>query len=83
METFFPGFAAAYCERYSCNHSLILLIENWKKAHDENFQICIVLREPSKAFNCIPHDLLIAKFYACDLNEETTTLSYLYLKGKG
>ena len=83
MEAFFSGFVAAYWERYSCNHSLILLIENWKKAHDENVQMCIVLREPSKAFNCIPHDLLIAKFYACDLNEETTTLSYLYLKGKG
>ena len=34
----------------------------------------------TKAFDCIPYDLLIAKLYARDLSQETTTFFYSYLK---
>ena len=37
----------------------------------------------SKAFDCIPHDLLIAKLYAYGLSEEITTFFYSYLKRRG
>ena len=70
METFLSSFVAAYRERYSC--ILMLFIENWKRALDENFQIGTVLMGLSKAFDCIPHDLLIAKLYGYGLSEETT-----------
>ena len=50
----------------------MLFIENWKRALDENFQIGTVLMGLSKAFDCIPHDLLIAKLYDYGLSEETT-----------
>ena len=70
-------------EGYSCNHVLIQPIENWKSALDENFQIGTVLMDLSKAFDCIPHDLLVAKRYAYGLSEETTTYSYSYLKRRG
>ena len=56
------------------------LIENWKRALDEHFQIGTVLIDLSKAFDCIPPDLLIAKLFAYSSNEETTTFFYSYLK---
>ena len=59
------------------------LFENWKKALDESFQIGAVLMDLSKAFDCTPHDLLIAMFYAYGLSEETTTFFYSYLKRRG
>ena len=32
----------------------------------------------SKAFDCVSNDVLIAKLYAYDLNEETTAFFYSY-----
>ena len=34
----------------------------------------------SKAFDCIPHDLLVAKLHAYGLTEEAVTFIYSYLK---
>ena len=56
------------------------LIGNWRKAGDENFQRGTILMDLSKAFDCIRFDLLIAKPYAHDLSQETTTFFKSYLK---
>ena len=83
MEIFLSGFVAAYRVRYSCNHVLMQLVENWKRALDEDFQIGTVLMDLSKASGCIPYDSLIPKFYAYGLIEETTTFFCSYLKRRG
>ena len=42
----------------------IRLIEEWRKNLDNNYFIGAVLMNLSKAFDCIPHDLVIAKLAA-------------------
>ena len=71
---------AAYRVHYSSSHVLIRLIEHWKKALDENVVAGTVLIDLSKAFDCIPHDLLIAKLHAYVFSEKTVTFVYYYLK---
>ena len=34
----------------------------------------------SKTFDCIPHDLLVAKLYTCGINLNTVTFIYPYIK---
>ena len=36
----------------------------------------------SKSFNCIPHDLLIAKLDVCNFDKEALSLIYSYLKNR-
>ena len=44
------------------------------------FFVGVVLMDLSTAFNCIPHDLLIAKLHAYGFSEKTVTFIYSYLK---
>ena len=80
IDTFLSEYIATYREHYSSHHVLIRLTENWKKALDEKFFAKAVLMDLSKAFDCIPHDLLIAKLHVYVFSEKSVTFIYSYLK---
>ena len=68
---------AAYRERYSTQHVLIRLIEEWRSRLDNDYVVGAILMDLSKAFDCIPHDLLITKLAAYGLDEKS--LVYIYI----
>ena len=70
---------AVYRKKYSTNHVLTRLIESWKKSLDKTFLVGTVLMDLSKAFDCIPHDLLIAKLHAYGFSLKTVTFIYSIL----
>ena len=53
---------------YSPQHCLLLIIDKWKKAVDNHKVFEAVLTDLSKVFDCICHDLLIAKLNAYGLS---------------
>ena len=55
------------------NHVLMRLTENWRTALDKNIFTGTVLTDLSKAFEYIPHNLLIAKLHACGMSFDTIT----------
>ena len=73
------NFLSAYRERYSCQFVLLRLIETWRKRLDENNLVGAILMDLSKAFDCLPHDLLIAKLEAYEVTNDAIKriLSYL------
>ena len=54
------------------------LIEDWKASLDNKKLVGTVLMDLSKAFYCIPHDLLIAKLHPYGLTTEALTFLYSY-----
>ena len=77
---FLSKFISAYRKTYSSSHVLLRLIEDWKKALDQQKLVGAVLMDLSKAFDCIPHDLLIAKLHAYGFSIESLVFFYSYLK---
>ena len=73
-------FISAYRENYSTQQVLIRLLEEWREKLDKNFIVGAVLMDLSKAFDCILHDLIIAKLAAYGIERETLTLIFSYLK---
>ena len=80
VENTLSDFIAAYRKNYSSNNVLLRLIENWKKHLDNKNIVGTVLMDLSKAFDCIPHDLLIAKLHAHGFTKKSLTFRYSYLK---
>ena len=80
MNTFLSKFISAYRKSYNTNHVLIRLIENWKKSLDEKRFVGAVLMNLSKAFDSIPHKLLMAKMYPYGFSINVVTFLYSNLK---
>ena len=75
MNQYVSNLVSAYRKNYSSQHVLIRLLEGRKKCLDNNYVVGGVHIDLSKAFDCVPHDLLIAKFEAYGVNENL--LAYL------
>ena len=84
----FSPFNSTYRESYNTQHVLmymymyIRLIEEWRKNLDNNYFIGAVLMDLSKAFDCIPHDLVIAKLAAYGFDKNMICYIYSYLKSR-
>ena len=61
---------------------LIRLIENWKQLLDNQKFVGAVIMDLSKAFDCIPHDLWIAKMHVYGFSNDSLKFFFSYLKGR-
>lgn len=75
----FNDFLCAYRKKYSTDHLLINMLDSWKWALDNDLFCGTILMDLTKAFDCMPHGLLVAKMYAygVDTNSCKFICSYL------
>ena len=71
-----------YRQNYSCQHVLRRLIEEWRLKLDNDYLVGGVLMDFSKAFDCIPHDLLIAKLLAYKIDDKIVQIFFSYLQNR-
>ena len=69
-------------EGFSAQHCLIIMIEKIKQTLDKNGVAGALLTDLSKAFDCIQHDLLIAKLHAYGFSMESLQLIGNYLTNR-
>ena len=83
ISTFFEDILSKYQCRFrkehSAQHWLLALTEKWKKSVDHGKAFGALLTDLSKAFDCLPHSLFIAKLkdYGFDNNSLNLVNDYL------
>ena len=71
---------SAYRKGHSCHHVLLDLTEEWRKYLDNNEVVGAVVMDLSKAFDCLPHELLIAKLAAYGIKKRNIEIAIFLSK---
>ena len=72
-------YISGFRKGHSCQHVLLRLTEEWRKQLDNNKIFGALFMDLSKAFDCLPHDLLLAKLETYGFDIITLRLFKSYL----
>ena len=78
----FSSCLAAHRQGHTTQQVLVHLTEEWREGLDKDCVVRAVLMNLSKAFDCITHDLIIAKIAVYDLNFTYLKLILSNLQGR-
>ena len=78
----FHELLSAFRKGYSCQSILLKFTEDAKIALDDKKIIGVLFMDLSKAFDCLPHGLLVAKLRAYGLTHSACELMGSYLSGR-
>ena len=79
MDTFLNKLLCGFRKSRSTQHDLFKLLQQWQKELDNSGLVETILMDLSKAYDCLPHDLIIAKFEAYGLSKSSLSLLLGYL----
>ena len=79
--TFLVSFTG-FRKNHSTYHSLLKMLELWKEALDKGKSAGAIFMNPSKAFDTLNHDLLIAKLEAYGFSENSLNYIQSYLRNR-
>ena len=75
-------YLCGFRKGYNTQYCLMIMLEKWKKALDNKKVAGALLTDLSKAFDCLHHNLLIAKLEAYGCGHSSFILIYNYLSGR-
>ena len=82
FEDIFSKYQCGFRKGYSAQHCLLVMIKKWKRIVDYGGVFGALLTELYKAFDCIPHDLFIAKLETYGFQIDALKLIYDYLSNR-
>ena len=78
-ESFLNNMQCAFRKAHSTQHALFKLLQSWQQVLDNGGFIGTILMDLSKAYDCIPHNLLIAKLECYGVDKASLRLLLDYL----
>ena len=75
----FSQYLCGFRRGHNTQHALLRLLNSWQMSLDNKKFVGSILMDLSKAFDCLPHDLLIAKLHAYGFGINSLRLLYSYL----
>ena len=72
----------AFRRGHGCQTTLLRLLEDWREALDKNVYVSAVLMDLSKAFDCLPHNILLDKSSAYVVSSQSVSLLKSYLSNR-
>ncbi|KAL9954029.1 hypothetical protein ACROYT_G041517 [Oculina patagonica] len=82
FESIFHDFMFAYRKFHGCPAALLTLTERWKEQLDKREVIGAAAIDLSKAFDCLPHDLILDKLKFCGMDDTSLELLRSYLSSR-
>ena len=82
MENKISKCVTGFRKSHGTQHSLIVMLEKWKKALDKEENMSAIFMDLSKAFDTINHALLLAKLKTYGFSKQALSFMCSYLKNK-
>ena len=82
MENKLSVYLCGFRNGYSIRHALFNNLSKWKNWLDKKGAIGTILMDLLKAYDCIQHDLLIAKLKAYGFSKKGLRFLQSYLSGR-
>ena len=82
MDVFLSKHQCGFRKGYSTQQCLLAMLEKWRSAVDNKKTFGVLLTDLSKAFDCLSHELLLAKLHAYGFSIPALRLVYSYLKNR-
>ena len=80
VEKILSSYLFGFRKGHSTEQCLIKMLETWRKAIDDKKYAGAILTDLSKAFDCLNHNLLIAKLHAYGFDDSSLNFIRSYLK---
>ena len=82
LENIFNPYLCGFRRGHGCQTTLLRLLEDWRNALEKNQYVAAVLMDLSKAFDCLPHDILLDKLSAYGMSTDSVSLLESYLSNR-
>ena len=81
-KAFLNKLLCGFRKAHSTQHALFRLLQKWQEELDSSRIVGTVLMDLSKAYDCLPHDLIIAKLEAYGLDTNSLRFIFDYLSSR-
>ena len=82
MRPYMSDYLCGFRKGYSAQNCLLLMLQLWNNAIDRRDLAGALLTDLSKAFDCLNHELMIAKLNAYGFDYNSLAYIYSYLTGR-